>query len=111
MARMQKSGWSAALLSFRFSEALSPRKHLPEKAPTAELTRINAGHRLFSVPLTRITSVPWCAVSSVGFLWGSVAVSPACGGSAGSQKPWLPRRPGPAQGIQDCILCSCRFFE
>jgi len=27
-----------------------------EKAPTAQLTRINAADRLFSVPLTRITS-------------------------------------------------------
>ena len=40
-----------------------------EKASTAQLTRINAAKRLFSVPLTRITSVPECAVSSVGFLW------------------------------------------
>ena len=36
------------------------RPHLPGKAPTAQLTRINAGHRL----CTR-----GCAVSSVGFLW------------------------------------------
>jgi len=37
--------------------------------------------------LTRITSVPECAVSSVGFLWGSAAVSWTCGVSVGSQKP------------------------
>ena len=49
--------------------------------------RIHAGYRLFSVPLTRITSVPECAVSSVGFLWGSVAVSSAVGFLWGSQEP------------------------
>ena len=41
-----------------------------EKAPTAQLRRIGAADRLFSVPLTCITSVPGYAVSSVGFLWG-----------------------------------------
>jgi hypothetical protein len=54
-----------------------------EKAPTAQLTRIDADHRLFLVPLTCITSVPECAVSSVGFLWGSATVSQACGVSVG----------------------------
>jgi hypothetical protein len=54
-----------------------------ENAPTAQLTRIGAADRLFSVPLTRITSVPECAVSSVGFLWGSAAVSRSCGVSVG----------------------------
>jgi hypothetical protein len=58
-----------------------------EKAPTAQLTRINAADRLFSVPLTRITSVPECAVSSVGFLWGSGTVSRRCGVSVGSPRP------------------------
>ena len=33
--------------------------------------------------LTRITSVPECAVSSVGFLWGSAAASLSCGVSVG----------------------------
>jgi hypothetical protein len=42
-----------------------------EKDPTAQLTRIDAAEQLFPVPLIRITSVPDCAVSSVGFLWGS----------------------------------------
>jgi len=42
-------------------------------------SRIDGGYRLFSVPLTRITSVPECAVSSVGFLWGPAAVSRTCG--------------------------------
>jgi len=37
--------------------------------------------------LTRITSVPECAVSSVGFLWGSVAVSPTVGFL------WVPQEP------------------
>jgi hypothetical protein len=37
--------------------------------------------------LTRITSVPECAVSYVGFLWGSVAVSPTVGFLWGSRKP------------------------
>ena len=50
-----------------------------EKASTAQLTRINAANRLFSVSLTRITSVPECAVSSVGLLWGS----PPCRGVVG----------------------------
>jgi hypothetical protein len=58
-----------------------------EKTPTAQLTRIGAADRLFSVPLTRITSVPECAVSSVGFLWGSAAVSLSCGVSVGCQRP------------------------
>jgi len=58
-----------------------------EKAPTAQLTRINAADRLFSVPLTRTTSVPECAVSSVGFLWGSGTVSRRCGVSVGSPRP------------------------
>ncbi len=70
-----------------------------EKAPTAQLTRINAADRLFFVPLTRITSVPECAVSSVGFLWGSAAVSRTCGVLWGSPKPltgladpaWVPK--------------------
>jgi hypothetical protein len=64
-----------------------------EKAPTAQLTRINAADRLFSVPLTRITSVPECAVPSVGFLWGPAAVSRTCGISVGlAEAPDLPGR-------------------
>ena len=54
-----------------FQELCHPESTYLEKAPAAQLTRIDADHRLFSVPLTRITSVPECAVSSVGFLWGS----------------------------------------
>jgi hypothetical protein len=50
-----------------------------ETLQTAQLTRIDVARRLFSVPLTRITSVPKCAVSSVGFLWGP----PPCRGLAG----------------------------
>jgi len=37
-------------LSFRFSGALSSRERLPGKTPTAQLTRIDAADRLFSVP-------------------------------------------------------------
>src|SRR5208282_1337704 len=48
----------------------------PVRAPTAQLTRINAGHRLFSVPLTGTTSVPECAVPPAGFLRGSAAEPP-----------------------------------
>src|SRR5208283_5259901 len=65
--------------SLRFSGALSPESTYLENTPTAQLTRTDAADRLFSVPLTRITSVPECAVSSVGFLWGSAAVSRSCG--------------------------------
>jgi len=55
------------------------RLQLPGKASTAQLTRIDAADRPFSMPLTRITSVPECTVSSVGFLWGSAAVPLSCG--------------------------------
>src|SRR6185437_16746552 len=64
-----------------FQELCHPESTYLEKAPAAQLTRIDADDRLFSVPLTRITSVPECAVSSVGFLWGSATVSQACGAS------------------------------
>ena len=70
-----------------FQEVYHPVSAYLEKAPTAQLTRINAADRLFSVPLTRITSVPECAVSSVGFLWGSGTVSRRCGVSVGSPRP------------------------
>ncbi len=57
-------------------------------------SHIGAGYRLFSVPLTRITSVLECAVSSVGFLWGSGAVSRSCGVSVGlAEAPDWPGRP------------------
>src|ERR1700730_532446 len=78
-----------------FQELYHPESIYPVKAPTAQFTRIHAGHRLFSVLLTRITSVSECAVSSVGFLWGSVAVSPACGVSVGlAEAPCLANRHG-----------------
>ena len=64
-------------------QAFYPESAYLEKTPTAQLTRIDAAERLFSVPLTRITSVPECAVSSVGFLWGSATVSQAYGASVG----------------------------
>jgi hypothetical protein len=74
-------------MSYRFSGGLSPGRTYPQKAPTAQLTHIDAAGRLFVVPLTCITSVPECAVSSVGFLWGSAAMSRTCGVSVGSQEP------------------------
>ena len=66
-----------------FQEVYHPESTYLEKPPTAQLTRIDAADRLFSVSLTRLTSVPKCAVSSVGFLWGSAAVSLSCGVSVG----------------------------
>ena len=64
-----------------------PESTFPGKAPIAQLTRINAGHRLFAVPLTRITSVPECAVPSVGFLWDRPPCRGLVGFLWGSQKP------------------------
>ena len=79
----------------RFSGVLSSESTYLEKAPAAQLMRIDAADRLFSVSLTRITSVPECAVSSVGFLWGSAAVSLSCGVSAGlAEAPDWAGRPG-----------------
>ena len=76
-----------------FQEVYHPESTYLEKPPTAQLTRIDAADRLFSVSLTRITSVPECAVSSVGFLWGSAAVSRTCGVSLGlARVPDLPGR-------------------
>src|ERR1700730_3950281 len=69
--------------SSAFQEVYHPESTYLEKPPTAQLTRIDAADRLFSVSLTRITSVPECAVSSVGFLWGSAAVSLSCVVSVG----------------------------
>jgi hypothetical protein len=69
-----------------FQEVYHPESAYLEKVPTAQLTHIGAADRLFSVPLTRITSVPECAVSSVGFLWGSAAVSLSCGVSVGVRR-------------------------
>ena len=49
-------------MTLRFQELYHPESTNLEKAPTAQLTRIDAADRLFSVLLTRITSVPECAV-------------------------------------------------
>jgi hypothetical protein len=62
-----------------FRRVYHPESTYLEKDPTAQLTRIDAGDRLFSVPLTHITNVPEYAVSSVGFLRGSATVSQSCG--------------------------------
>jgi hypothetical protein len=84
-----------ALPSFRFSGVLSSQSTYLEKTPTAQFTRIDAADGLFFVPLTCITSVPECAVSSVGFLWGSAAVPLSCGVSVGlAEAPDWPGRPG-----------------
>ena len=65
----------------------SRTKTWPNSGPTAQFTRIDAGHPLFSVGLTRVASVPECASvrgipvgirRRVAQLWGF------CGGS---QKP------------------------
>ena len=70
-----------------FREVYHPDSAYLRKGPDTQLTRSHAADRLFSVPLTRITSVPGCAVSSVGFLWGSGTVSRRCGVSVGSPEP------------------------
>ncbi len=78
-----------------FRRSVIPESAYLEKVPTAQLTRIDAADRLFSVPLTRITSVPECAVPSVGFLWGSATVSLSCGVSVGlAEAPDWAGRPG-----------------
>ena len=98
--------WSGAGSNCRpsaFQEVYHPERTYLEKALAAQLTRIGAADGLFSVPLTCITSVPECAVSSVGFLWGSAAVSLSCGASVGLAEPpdWSGR---PGHGVSK----SCR---
>jgi hypothetical protein len=64
--------------------------------------RIHAAGRLFCVPLTRITSVPECAVSSVGFLWGPAAVWRSRGGSVGlAEALTQPRPTGPVAQLPE----------
>ena len=98
-----------------FQEVYHPESTYLEKPPTAQLTRIDAADRLFSVSLTRITSVPECAVSSVGFPWGSAAVSLSCGVSVGladTEAPDWAGRPGtgtqvpPTSGSYDHFLVT-----
>jgi hypothetical protein len=74
-------------LSFPFQEHYHPESTYLEKDPTAQLTRIDAAEQLFPVPLTRITSGPDCAVSSVGFLWDRATVSPSWPGRACTGTP------------------------
>ncbi len=90
-----------------FQELCHPESTYLEKAPTVQLTRIDAGYRLFSVPLTGITSVPECAVSSVGFLWGSAAASPTCGVFVGLEEA-LTSLADQAHGIQVLQLLHVR---
>ena len=57
--------WSGAGSNCRpsaFQELCHPESTHLEKAPIAQLTRIDAADQLFFVPFTRITSVPECAV-------------------------------------------------
>ncbi len=68
-------------------ELCHPESVYLEKAPSAQLTRIGAADRLFSAHLTRITSVPECAVSSVGFLWDQPPCRGVVGVLWGSSKP------------------------
>src|ERR1700723_910091 len=72
--------------TFRFSGGLSSREHLPGKGSNSPAHAHRRCWLTAPVSLTRITSVPECAVSSVGFLWGSAAVSRRCGVSVGSQE-------------------------
>ena len=94
----QRRWWSGTGSNCRpsaFQEVCHPEGTYLGKPPTAQLTRVYAADRLFSVSLTRITSVPECAVSSVGFLWGSAAVSLSCGVSVGlAEARDLAGRPG-----------------
>src|SRR6266481_2445853 len=103
--RHLRASWSGAGSNCRpsaFQEPCHPESTNLEKAPTAQLTRIYAGDWLFSVPLTRITSVPECAVPSVGFLWGQATVSQACGVSVGlAEAHDSARRPGPVAQLPE----------
>jgi hypothetical protein len=74
--------------------SITPRALTWKSRQQPSSRRIDAADRLFSVSLTRITSVPECAVSSVGFLWGSAAVSLSCGVSVGLA-------PKPLTGLAD----------
>ena len=95
---MKTTWWSGTGSNCRpsaFQEVYHPESTYLEKPPTAQLTRIDSADGLFSVSLTRITSVPECAVSSVGSLWGSAAVSLSCGVSVGlAEAPDWAGRPG-----------------
>jgi hypothetical protein len=74
--------------------------------------RIDADDRLFSVPLTRITSVPGCAVPSVGFLWGPAVMSRSCGFVWGSQEsltgPADPTAPGSGRSVHEALKMVSR---
>jgi hypothetical protein len=69
-----------------FRRSITPRAVTwkSRQQPSSRASTLLTG---YSVSLTRITSVLECAVSSVGFLWGSAAVSLSCGVSVGSPKP------------------------
>jgi|HubBroStandDraft_6_1064221.scaffolds.fasta_scaffold17829_2 hypothetical protein len=93
-----------------FQALYHPESIYPVKAPTAQFTRIHAGHRLFSVGLTRVTSVPECAVPSVGFLWGSAAVSRSCGVSVGlAEAPGWSGRPNTEHQVPQLRVADDHF--
>src|SRR5258707_15099796 len=97
--RHLRASWSGAGSNCRpsaFQEPCHPESPNLQKAPTAQLTRIYAGDWLFSVPLTRIKSVPECPVPPVGFLWGRAPGSRAWGVSVGlAEAQNKAPRPGP----------------
>ena len=66
---------------FRRSIILRALTWKRRQQPSSRASTLPSGY--FPYLLTRITSVPECAVSSVGFLWGSATVSQACGASVG----------------------------
>ena len=75
------------------SGALSSREHLPGKGSNSPAHAHRRCWPAILRTLTRITSVPGCAVSSVGFLWGSGTVSRRCGVSVGlAEAPDWPGR-------------------
>ena len=73
--------WSGAGSNCRpsaFQEPCHPESTHLGKAPTAQLTRTDAADRLFSVPFTRITSVPECAVSAIPWKRGHFPLADSC---------------------------------
>ena len=79
-------------MTFRFSGGLSSRENLPGKAPTAQLTRIDAAHRLVSVPLNThnkctgvcrfVCGIPVGIGRRVADLWGF------CGARGSLRRAW-----------------------
>jgi hypothetical protein len=90
-----------------FSGSITPEGTYVERSNSpvhSQFTRIDVADRLFSVPLTGITSVPERDVSSVGFPWGSAAVS-----TRGDP----PRGGAPSAGLcrSELLLAADRPFD